>query len=218
MIEPEMAFCDLHEDMDVAVDFLKYLLKYDLNECADEMDFFGKWIDKELHKTLEHVINSDFERLSYTDAVKLLEKSDEKFEYPVGWGENLQSEHERYLAEKVFKRPVCVYDYPKAIKSFYMRVNDDEKTVAAVDVLVPKIGEIIGGSQREERFDVLKAHMESKDMDLNLYDWYFDLRKYGTAPHAGFGLGFDRLLMYITGMTNIRDVQPFPRVPGWAKF
>ena len=180
--------------------------------------FFGKWIDKTVRETLEHIIKSEFERLPYTEAVKILEKSGQKFEFPVGWGIDLQSEHERYLTEKVFKRPVIVYDYPKKIKAFYMRVNDDEKTVGAMDVLVPKVGEIIGGSQREERLDVLKAHMEDKGIPLEPYGWYFDLRKYGSAPHSGFGLGFDRTLMYISGMTNIRDVQPFPRVPRWAKF
>jgi len=218
MIEPEMAFCDLQESMDVAVDYLKFLFKYALDECQDDIAFFGKWIDKELVQTLEHVVNSDFERLPYTEAVKILEKSDQKFEFPVSWGTDLQSEHERYLTEKVFKRPVIVFDYPKKIKAFYMRVNDDEKTVAAMDVLVPKIGEIIGGSQREERYDVLEAHMKEKNLDTSLYGWYFDLRKYGSAPHSGFGLGFERTLMYITGMANIRDVLPFPRVPRWAKF
>ncbi len=220
MIEPEMAFCDLNVDMDIAVEFLKYLCKYALDNCADDLAFFAKWVDKsgDLIHNLEHVVESEFERLTYTDAVKILEKSDEKFEFPVSWGTDLHSEHERYLTEKALKRPVIIYDYPKAIKAFYMRVNDDEKTVAAMDVLVPKIGEIIGGSQREERYDVLEAHMKEKNVDTSLYDWYFDLRKYGTAPHAGFGLGFERLLMYITSMANIRDVLPFPRVPGWAKF
>lgn len=218
MIEPEMAFCDLHESMDVAVDFLKFLFRYALEECADEMAFFEKWIDKTLRETLEHVITSDFERLPYSEAVKILEKSGESFEFPVGWGKDLQSEHERYLTEKVFKKPMIIYDYPKVIKAFYMRVNDDGKTVAALDVLVPKIGEIIGGSQREERYDVLMDHMKEKGLNPKLYSWYFDLRKYGSAPHSGFGLGFERTLMYITGMSNIRDILPFPRVPGWAKF
>ncbi|UCD17004.1 MAG: asparagine--tRNA ligase [Candidatus Zixiibacteriota bacterium] len=218
MIEPEMAFCDLEGNMQVATDFLKYLFNYALEECADEMAFFGRWIDKTVRKTLEHVISSDFERLPYTEAVKILTQSKQKFEFPVAWGADLQSEHERHLTEKVFERPVIVYDYPKKIKAFYMRVNDDGKTVRAMDVLVPKVGEIIGGSQREERYDVLKEHMEEKNIDLEPYRWYFDLRKYGTAPHAGFGLGFDRTLMYITGMANIRDVLPFPRVPRWAKF
>jgi asparaginyl-tRNA synthetase len=218
MVEPEMAFCDNEENMDLSVDFLKYLFRFALEECADDMAFFGKWIDKSLHQTLEHVINSDFERLPYTEAIKYLEKSKEKFEFPVKWGVELQSEHERYLTEKVFQRPVIVYDYPKSFKAFYMRVNDDGKTVAAMDVLVPKIGEIIGGSQREERYDVLMDHMNEKGIDTDLYTWYFDLRKYGSAPHSGFGLGFERTLMYITGMANIRDILPFPRVPRWAIF
>lgn len=218
MIEPEMAFCDLRCDMQIATDFLKYLFRYALEECADEMAFFNKWVDKTVIETLEHIVKSDFEHITYTEAVKILEKANEKFEFPVEWGCDLQTEHERYLAEKTFQRPVIVTDYPKKIKAFYMRVNDDEKTVAAIDVLVPKVGEIIGGSQREERFDVLKSHMEEKGLDISLYDWYFDLRKYGSAPHSGFGLGFDRALMYITGMGNIRDTSPFPRVPRWAKF
>jgi asparaginyl-tRNA synthetase len=218
MIEPEMAFCDLNGDMQLAEEFLRYLFRYALEECADDMAFFNKWIDKTVIETLEHVAGSDFERITYTEAVKILEKSKQKFEFPVEWGVDLQSEHERYITEQAIKKPVIVYDYPKKIKAFYMRVNDDEKTVAAIDVLVPKVGEIIGGSQREERYDVLKAHMEEKGMDISLYDWYFDLRKYGTAPHSGFGMGFDRTLMYITGMGNIRDVSPFPRVPRWAKF
>lgn len=218
MIEPEMAFCDLAENIDLAVDFLKFLFRYALEECADEMDFFGKWIDETIRETLEHVIESDFERLPYTEAVGILEKSGQEFEFPVGWGRDLQSEHERYLTERVFKRPVVVFDYPKVIKAFYMRVNDDGKTVGAMDVLVPKIGEIIGGSQREERYDVLMEHMKEKDLNPELYSWYFDLRKYGSAPHSGFGLGFERTLMYITGISNIRDILPFPRVPRWAKF
>jgi len=218
MIEPEMAFCELEDDMEVAVDFLKYLFRYALEQCADEMAFFGQWIDKTIPETLEHVIKSDFERLPYTEAIKILEKSGEPFEFPVKWGIDLQSEHERYLTEKTFKKPVIVYDYPKDIKAFYMRVNDDDRTVRAMDVLVPKIGEIIGGSQREERYDVLKANMEAKGLNPEPYSWYFDLRKYGTAPHAGFGLGFERTLMYITGIANIRDILPFPRVPRWAKF
>jgi asparaginyl-tRNA synthetase len=217
-IEPEMAFCELQENMDVATDFLKFLFRYALEECADEMAFFGKWIDKTIRQTLEHVIESDFERLPYTEGIKILEGSGEKFEFPTAWGSDLQSEHERYLTEKVFRRPVIVYDYPKKIKAFYMRVNDDGRTVGAMDVLVPRIGEIIGGSQREERYDVLMEHMKEKGLNTDLYTWYFDLRKYGSAPHSGFGLGFERVLMYITGMPNIRDVQPFPRVPGWAKF
>ena len=218
MIEPEMAFCNLEENMQVSVDFLKFLFKYALEECDDEMNFFNSWIDKTVIETLTHVVESDFIRLTYTDAIKELEKAKVDFEFPVSWGIDLQTEHERYITEQVFKKPVIVYDYPKSIKAFYMRVNDDEKTVGAMDVLVPKIGEIIGGSQREERYDVLKAHMQEKDMDLETYSWYLDLRQYGTAPHSGFGLGFDRTLMYISGMANIRDVSPFPRVPRWAKF
>lgn len=218
MIEPEMAFAELEDDMQIATDFLKYLFRYALEEGKDEMAFFGQWIDKEVVKTLEHVIDSDFVRLPYTEAVKTLEKSGEKFEFPVKWGIDMQSEHERYLTEKVFRKPVIVYDYPKDIKAFYMRVNDDGRTVRAMDVLVPNIGEIIGGSQREERYDVLRDNMISKGLNPENYGWYLDLRKYGTAPHAGFGLGFERTLMYITGMANIRDVLPFPRVPRWAKF
>ncbi len=218
MIEPEMAFAELEDNMEIAVDFLKYLFRFALEECRDDMAFFGQWVDKTLRDTLEFVINSEFERLSYTEAVKILEKSGEKFDFPVKWGIDLQSEHERYLTEKTFKKPVILYDYPREIKAFYMRVNDDEKTVRAMDVLVPKIGEIIGGSQREERYDVLLANMTAKGINPEAYGWYLDLRKYGTAPHSGFGLGFERTLMYITGMANIRDVMPFPRVPRWAKF
>ncbi len=219
MIEPEMAWAELEDNMDLAEDFLKYLFKFALTECADDMEFFGKWVDKEVRQTLELVINSEFERLPYTEAVKILESAKENFEYPVKWGIDLQSEHERYLTEKKFKKPVIVYDYPEAIKSFYMKVNDDGKTVRAMDVLVPRIGEIIGGSERENRFDVLKDRMIKKGItDLENYFWYLDIRKYGSCPHSGFGLGFDRALMYITGMQNIRDVQTFPRVPRWAKF
>jgi asparaginyl-tRNA synthetase len=183
------------------------------------MAFFGKWIDKDVQKTLEGVIDSQFERITYTEAVDILKASKEKFEYPVDWGLDLQSEHERYLTEKKFKRPVIVYDYPAKIKAFYMRLNDDGETVRAMDVLVPKVGEIIGGSQREERYDVLEERIKSLGLgDIENYRWYLDIRKYGTVPHAGFGLGFERVLMYITGMSNIRDVIPFPRVPRWAKF
>lgn len=219
MIEPEMAWAELEDNMDLAEDFLKYLFRYALEKCPDEMEFFGKWVDKEVRQTLESVMTAEFERISYTEAVKLLEKAKEKFEYPVKWGLDMQSEHERYLSEKVFKKPVIVYDYPEQIKSFYMRLNDDGKTVRAMDVLVPRVGEIIGGSQREERHDVLVDRMKKKGIaDIETYFWYLDIRKYGTVPHSGFGLGFDRTMMYITGMQNIRDVQPFPRVPRWAKF
>ncbi|MEA2030966.1 MAG: asparagine--tRNA ligase [candidate division Zixibacteria bacterium] len=219
MIEPEMAWADLDDNMDLAEDFLKYLFRFALEDCADDMEFFNKWIDKELISTLESCIKDEFERISYTDAMKLLEKSGEKFEFPVKWGSDLQTEHERYLTEKVFKKPVIVYDYPLDIKAFYMRVNDDWKTARAMDVLVPRVGEIIGGSQREERLDVLKKHLKRKGItDFEPFGWYFDIRKWGTMPHSGFGLGFDRIVMYITGMANIRDVQSFPRVPRWAKF
>ncbi len=219
MIEPEMAWAELEDDMDVAEDFLKFLFRYALEKCADEMDFFGQWVDKEVRSMLESVAASKFERLPYSEAIGILEKSGEKFEYPVSWGLDLQSEHERCLTEKVFKRPVILYDYPATIKAFYMRLNDDGKTVRAMDVLVPKIGEIIGGSQREERYDVLRQRMREMGVhNLENYEWYFDIRKYGAVPHAGFGLGFERALMYITGMGNIRDVIPFPRVPRWAKF
>ena len=219
MIEPEMAWAELDDNMDLAEDFLKFLFRYALEKCTDEMDFFGQWIDKEVRSTLEGVIGAKFERLPYTEAITLLEKSGETFQYPVSWGLDLQSEHERYLTEKIFKKPVILYDYPAKIKAFYMRINDDGKTVRAMDVLVPKVGEIIGGSQREERQDVLVQRMrESGIRDIENYQWYLDIRKYGSVPHSGFGLGFERALMYITGMQNIRDVIPFPRVPRWAKF
>jgi asparaginyl-tRNA synthetase len=219
MIEPEMAWAELEDDMDLAEDFLKNLFRFALEECQDEMNFFGKWIDKEVRQTLEGVINSSFERITYTEAISILEKASQKFEFPVKWGLDMQSEHERYLTEKKFRKPVIVYDYPEEIKPFYMRVNDDGKTVRAMDVLVPRVGEIIGGSQREERYDVLVERMKKKGItNLDNYFWYIDIRKYGTVPHAGFGLGFERAIMYITGMQNIRDVLPFPRVPKWAKF
>ncbi len=219
MIEPEMAWAELEDDMDLAEDFLKELLKFALNECSDEMEFFNKWVDKGVIDTLEKVVSSEFERISYTSAIKILEESNEKFEYPVKWGSDLQTEHERYLTEKKFKKPVIVYDYPDEIKAFYMRENDDGKTVRAMDVLVPRVGEIIGGSQREERLDVLQRRMKSKGLTGSAdYQWYLDIRKYGSCPHSGFGLGFERAIMYITGMSNIRDVISFPRVPRWAKF
>jgi len=220
MIEPEMAFCDLFEDMQLAGEFLKYLFQYALTECAEEMEFFEQWIDKD-HiriKTLESVISTDFIQCSYTEAIEILGKAKKKFEFPVKWGIDLQSEHERYLCEQHFNAPVMVYNYPREIKAFYMRVNDDEKTVAAVDVLVPLVGEIIGGSQREERFDILQEQIKRFKIKEKTVDWYLDIRRFGTVPHAGFGLGFDRALMYMSGMGNIRDVIPFPRVPRWAKF
>ncbi|MEW5796919.1 MAG: asparagine--tRNA ligase [Candidatus Zixiibacteriota bacterium] len=219
MIEPEMAWAELVDNMDLAEDFLKYLFRYALEECADDMAFFNQWVDKDVIRTLESVVNSQFERITYTQAIDLLKKSGEKFEYPTEWGSDLQSEHERYLTEKKIGRPVIVTDYPEQIKSFYMRVNDDGKTVAAMDVLVPKVGEIIGGSQREERYDVLMDRIKKKGMTgIENYYWYTDIRRWGTVPHAGFGLGFERSVMYITGMANIRDVLTFPRVPRWAKF
>jgi asparaginyl-tRNA synthetase len=219
MIEPEMAWAELGDNMDLAEDFLKYLFRFALEECADDMAFFNQWVDKDVIRTLESVVNSQFERITYTEAIDILNKSGEKFEYPTVWGSDMQSEHERYLTEKKIGRPVIVTDYPEQIKSFYMRVNEDGKTVAAMDVLVPKVGEIIGGSQREERYDVLMDRIKAKGMTgMENYSWYTDIRRWGSVPHAGFGLGFERAVMYITGMANIRDVLTFPRVPRWAKF
>ena len=218
MIEPEIAFADLQDDMELAEDMLKYVIKYVMDECPEEMQFFSSLVDKGLLDRLTHVVSSDFGRVSYTEAVEILQKADKKFEYPVSWGSDLQTEHERYLTEEVFKRPVFVTDYPKEIKAFYMRMNDDGKTVAATDCLVPGIGEIIGGSQREERLDVLEKRIEELGLHKEDYWWYLELRKYGGTKHAGFGLGFERLIMYITGMSNIRDVIPFPRTTGTAEF
>ena len=218
MIEPEMAFCDLEGNMKVAEDMIKYIIKYVLEECPEEMEFFNKFIDKGLLERLDNIVNSDFARITYTEAVDILKKSGEKFEYPVEWGIDLQTEHERYITEKVFKKPVFVTDYPKDIKAFYMRLNDDGKTVAACDLLVPGVGEIIGGSQREERYDVLKARIEETGMTEEDYWWYMELRKYGGVVHSGYGLGFERIIMYMTGMSNIRDVLPFPRTPKTAEF
>jgi asparaginyl-tRNA synthetase len=218
MIEPEMAFCDLLEDMDLAETFLRYIFKYVMDHCQADMEFFNERIDKTVLATAENIINNQFERLTYTNAITLLEKSGQKFEYPVSWGLDLQSEHERYLAEEVFKKPVILTDYPVDIKSFYMRLNDDGKTVAAMDILAPKIGEIIGGSQREERLDLLEQRLTAQGLNPADYWWYLDLRRYGTVPHAGFGLGFERLVQFMTGMTNIRDVIPFPRAPLTVEF
>lgn len=219
MVEPEMAFCDLGGDMDLAEEFLRHLFRVLLEDCASDMQFFNDRIDKSVLETLEHIVSSDFVRLSYTDAIRELEKADKAgFEFPVKWGLDLQSEHERWLTEKVFKRPVILHDYPREIKAFYMRQNDDGRTVAAMDVLVPKIGEIIGGSQREDRHDVLTARMKELDLNPDDYWWYLDLRRFGSVPHAGFGLGFERLIQFATGMQNIRDVIPFPRVPKNASF
>lgn len=218
MIEPEIAFADLQDDMDLARDMLKYVLSYVMEHCKSELDFFDAHIENGLKDKLQHVIDSDFAQVTYTEAVEILQKSDKKFEYPVTWGCDLQSEHERYLTEEVFKKPLFVTNYPKEIKAFYMRLNDDGKTVAAVDCLVPGIGEIIGGSQREERVDLLIKRIEEIGGDINDYDWYVDLRRFGGAKHAGFGLGFERLIMYMTGISNIRDVLPFPRTTGFAEF
>ncbi|WP_191398072.1 asparagine--tRNA ligase [Flavonifractor sp. An306] len=218
MIEPEMAFCDLKGDMDVAEAMIKFIIKTVMEKCPDELNFFNSFVDKGLKERLEHVANSDFGRVSYTEAVELLKKNNDKFDYKVEWGCDLQTEHERYLTEQIFKRPVFVTDYPKEIKAFYMRLNDDGKTVAAADCLVPGIGEIIGGSQREERLDILEGRIKELGMNPKDYWWYCDLRRYGGCKHAGFGLGFERMVMYLTGISNIRDVLPHPRTVGNADF
>lgn len=218
MVEPEMAFYDLNDNMDLAEQFLKRIFSDVLERCSEDMDFFAKRIEDSAISTLEGIIKSEFVRLSYTEAIEILEKSKKNFEYPVSWGVDLQSEHERYLTEEHFKKPVILFDYPKTIKSFYMRVNEDEKTVRAMDVLVPRVGEIIGGSQREERLDVLESRMKEMEMETAPYWWYLDLRRYGTVPHSGFGLGLERTVQFVTGMANIRDVIPFPRAPGNAEF
>ena len=214
MIEPEIAFADLADDMDLAEDMLKYVVEYVLEHCPDEMAFFGEFVDKELIARLANLLTSNFERITYTQAVETLEKNNANFQYKAAWGADLQTEHERYLTEQVYKKPVFVTDYPKEIKSFYMRQNDDGKTVAACDMLVPGVGELIGGSQREERLDVLQKRMQEIGMDEAEYSWFLELRRFGTARHAGFGLGFERLIMYLTGISNIRDVLPFPRTAG----
>ena len=218
MIEPEMAFAELSDNMDVAEAMIKYVISYVLEHCKQELDFLNKFVDKELIERLTAVANSDFGRVTYTDAVKMLEEHNDEFEYKVSWGCDLQTEHERFLTEKIFKKPVFVTDYPKEIKAFYMRLNDDGKTVAACDCLVMGIGEIIGGSQREERLDVLEARINELGLDPKDYDWYLDLRRYGGVKHSGYGLGFERLVMYLTGISNIRDVLPFPRTTGSADF
>ena len=218
MIEPEIAFADLNDDMDLAKDMIQYIIKYVMETCPQDIAFFNQFMDKGLIERLEHVANSDFARVTYTEAVELLEKNNDKFEYKVEWGCDLQTEHERYLTEQIFKKPVFVTDYPKEIKAFYMRLNDDGKTVAAVDLLVPGIGEIIGGSQREERLDLLTQRLHELGLKEEDYWWYLDLRRYGGAQHAGFGLGFERMVMYLTGIPNIRDVLLFPRTTGSAEF
>jgi len=218
MIEPEMAFCDLDGNRQMAEDFIKHLLSHVLNNCSEDMEFFNKWVQKGTIENLQSVIESSFTHMSYTEAVGILEKADMKWEYIPSWGIDLQSEHERFLTEEVIGGPVILTDYPKDIKAFYMKQNDDGKTVRAMDVLVPRLGEIIGGSQREDDFDTLKKRMDEMGMDSNEYDWYLDLRLYGSVPHSGFGLGFERIVQYVTGMQNIRDVIPFPRAPKTISF
>lgn len=218
MVEPEIAFADLEDNMELAEDMVKYIISYVLREAPEEMEFFNKFIDKGLLDRLNHIVNSDFGRITYTEAVERLLKSGKEFKYPVEWGIDLQTEHERYLTEEIYKMPLFVTDYPKDIKAFYMRMNDDKKTVAACDLLVPGVGEIIGGSQREERLGLLRQRMNEAGMSEDGYEWYLDLRKYGGVKHAGYGLGFERMMMYLTGMSNIRDVIPFPRTPRSAEF
>jgi asparaginyl-tRNA synthetase len=218
MVEPEMAFFELNDNMDLAEAFLKHLFRDALEKCAEDLAFFQQRIEPAAIRTLEGIVHSEFVRLPYTEAVDILTKSGQSFEFPVSWGTDLQSEHERFLTEKHFQRPVILYDYPRGIKAFYMRLNDDGRTVRAMDVLVPRVGEIIGGSQREERLDVLEERMREQKLDPQAYWWYLDLRRYGTVPHSGFGLGLERAVQFVTGMGNIRDVIPFPRVPGHAEF
>ena len=218
MIEPEMAFADLNDNMEIAEEMLKYIIQYVLDHAPEEMEFFNNFVDKGLLERLDNILSNEFGRVTYTEAVELLKKSGQQFEYPVEWGIDLQTEHERYLTEQIFKKPVFVTDYPVEIKAFYMRLNDDQKTVAAMDLLVPGVGEIIGGSQREERLDVLEARMDALGLKREDYWWYLDLRKYGGTRHAGFGLGFERAVMYLTGVGNIRDVLPYPRTVKNAEF
>ncbi len=218
MIEPEIAFADLRDNMKMAEQLLKYIIRYVMEQAPDEMDFFNEFVDKGLKDRLDNIVNSDFEHITYTQAIDILQKSDAKFEYPVEWGKDLQSEHERYITEQVYKKPVFVTDYPKDIKAFYMRLNDDGKTVAAMDLLVPGIGEIIGGSQREERLEYLERRMDEMGIHKEALWWYLDLRKYGGVNHAGFGMGFERAVMYVTGISNIRDVIPFPRIVKSCEF
>jgi asparaginyl-tRNA synthetase len=216
MLEPEMAFCDLNCDMDIAEALIQDLISTVLENCSEDLALFNRFISKGLLEKLENVGKHSFTRMSYSEAIQELEGAQHQFEYPVAWGSDLQAEHERFLCEEVAGRPVIVTDYPKTIKPFYMRQNEDNKTVAAMDILVPGIGELVGGSQREERLDLLTARMEEAGLDLEEYSWYLDLRRYGSVPHAGFGLGFERLIQFVTGMSNIRDVIPFPRTPGNA--
>jgi asparaginyl-tRNA synthetase len=218
MVEPEMAFCNLNDNMDIAESFLKYLVTYALDNNQEDLDLFAQFIDKKLYDKLALIVDQPFVRIPYTEAVNLLEDAKKSFDYSIQWGADLQAEHERYLCEEIFDRPVFVTDYPKDIKPFYMRINDDLKTVAAMDLLLPGIGEIIGGSQREERYDLLVKRITELGFDKEEYQWYLDLRKFGTVPHAGFGLGFERFIQFVTSMTNIRDVIPFPRTPGSALY
>jgi len=218
MIEPEMAFCDLDGDIELAVEFIKYIFRYVLENCREDMELFNRFIDATVIDTLEKIISRDFKVLTYTEGMDILSKSVESFEFPVTWGSDLQSEHERYLCEKAFDRPIVMIDYPKEIKPFYMKVNEDGKTVRAMDLLVPKIGEIIGGSQREDDYDTLLARIREAGLNPDDYWWYLELRRFGSVPHAGFGLGFERLIQFVTGMNNIRDVIPFPRTPGNVSF
>jgi asparaginyl-tRNA synthetase len=218
MVEPEMAFCDLEGNMALAEEFLKFIFAHVLEHCIEDLTFFNRFIDKTVIETLDNLVSQEFECLSYTEGIEILSKAKESFEFPVAWGADLQSEHERYLCEKVFMKPIVMVDYPKEIKPFYMKVNEDDKTVRAMDVLVPKIGEIIGGSQREDDYDTLLARIEEAGLNRDDYWWYLELRKFGSAPHAGFGLGFERLIQFVTGMANIRDVIPFPRTPGNVSF
>jgi asparaginyl-tRNA synthetase len=218
MIEPEMAFADLHDNMALAEEMIKYIIDFCLANASEEMEFFNSFIDTGLFDRLINVVNSDFGHITYTEAIEILKKENANFEYPVDWGKDLQTEHERFLTEKVYQKPVFVTDYPKAIKAFYMRNNDDNRTVAAMDLLVPGVGEIIGGSQREERLDLLEQRMEELGLNKEDYWWYLDTRRYGGTKHAGYGLGFERMIMYLTGMTNIRDVISFPRTVRTADF
>ncbi len=218
MIEPEVAFADLDANMDLAEDFLKYLIDHLRSHCREDLDLFARFVDKQLYANLDNIVDHDFVRLSYREAMERLARAKQSFEFPVGFGCDLQTEHERYLTEKIFKKPVIVYDYPKSIKAFYMRLNDDDETVGAMDVLVPRVGEIIGGSQREERLDVLQRRLDESGLDPEDYWWYLELRRYGSVPHSGFGMGFERFLMMSTGVSNIRDVIPFPRTPKHLEF
>jgi asparaginyl-tRNA synthetase len=218
MIEPEMAFCDLVGNMELGQSLIKYLVGFVIDNCAEDLDIFARFVDKTLMKTLDNIVSSDFIRIAYKEAIDILLNSKQSFEFDLADGSDLQSEHERYLTENHFKKPVIIYDYPKTIKPFYMRLNDDGQTVGAMDILVPRIGELIGGSQREERLEVLEQRMAAAGLSKKNYWWYLDSRRYGTVPHSGFGLGFERLLMLITGVSNIRDVIPFPRTPGNIEF